>query len=251
MRPPSSRSPTRSRSTRPSARPCRTPGRRGRDVRMRLGKLAGGARRLREVPRHLRRDADWQGLCRSAGEDPMTRMLPTDKRSAARSRKAREADLPETNVTIDPVSETLGGYLRRQRERRGMSVAELSRVTRIPTASLEAIEADRFDELPGEVFVRGFLEGVRAGRAACSRPRSSPATRRAAASPTSRRCRCRRRCRRRARGRAGAGSAWPSRSCCCSSCCRSRCRSCSSRAGTTCPPSCRRRETRPRLSQVG
>jgi len=87
----------------------------------------------------------------------MTRMLPTDKRSSTRSRRAREADAPETNVIIDPVSEPLGGYLRRQRERRGMNVAELSRVTRIPTASLEAIEADRFDELPGEVFVRGFL----------------------------------------------------------------------------------------------
>jgi cytoskeletal protein RodZ len=39
-----------------------------------------------------------------------------------------------------------------------MSAAELSRVTRIPMASLEAIECDRFDELPGEVFVRGFLK---------------------------------------------------------------------------------------------
>jgi cytoskeletal protein RodZ len=39
-----------------------------------------------------------------------------------------------------------------------VSVAELSRATRIPCASLEAIESDRFDELPGEVFVRGFLK---------------------------------------------------------------------------------------------
>jgi cytoskeletal protein RodZ len=56
------------------------------------------------------------------------------------------------------MNETLGSYLRDQRERRGMSPAELSRVTRIPMASLEAIEADRFDELPGEVFVKGFLK---------------------------------------------------------------------------------------------
>jgi cytoskeletal protein RodZ len=55
------------------------------------------------------------------------------------------------------VHETLGSSLKQQRQRRGMSVAELSRATRIPAASLEAIEADRFDELPGEVFVRGFL----------------------------------------------------------------------------------------------
>ncbi len=53
---------------------------------------------------------------------------------------------------------TLGSYLKDQRERRGMSAAELSRVTRIPLSSLEAIESDRFDELPGEVFVRGFLK---------------------------------------------------------------------------------------------
>ena len=55
-------------------------------------------------------------------------------------------------------NQTLGSYLREQRERRKMSAAELSRVTRIPQASLEAIESDRFDELPGEVFVRGFLK---------------------------------------------------------------------------------------------
>jgi len=55
------------------------------------------------------------------------------------------------------LSESLGAHLRHSRERRGMSVPELSRITRIPMASLEAIEADRFDELPGEVFVRGFL----------------------------------------------------------------------------------------------
>ncbi|HZU83790.1 MAG TPA: helix-turn-helix transcriptional regulator [Polyangiaceae bacterium] len=56
------------------------------------------------------------------------------------------------------MNDTLGSFLRRERERRGVSVAELSRATRIPSTSLEAIEADRFDELPGEVFVRGFLK---------------------------------------------------------------------------------------------
>jgi cytoskeletal protein RodZ len=30
-------------------------------------------------------------------------------------------------------------------------------VTRIPAATLDALEADRFDDLPGEVFIRGFL----------------------------------------------------------------------------------------------
>jgi len=56
------------------------------------------------------------------------------------------------------MNETLGSFLKQERERRTMSAAELSRVTRIPLTSLEAIESDRFDELPGEVFVRGFLK---------------------------------------------------------------------------------------------
>jgi cytoskeletal protein RodZ len=52
---------------------------------------------------------------------------------------------------------SVGQHLRELREARRMSVAEISRATRVPISSVERIEADRFDELPGEVFVRGFL----------------------------------------------------------------------------------------------
>ncbi len=38
-----------------------------------------------------------------------------------------------------------------------MSLEEVARTTRVPIGSVERIEADQFDELPGEVFVRGFL----------------------------------------------------------------------------------------------
>ncbi len=54
--------------------------------------------------------------------------------------------------------EPVGQYLRKHREARRMSVEEVSRATRVPVASVERIEADQFDELPGEVFVRGFLK---------------------------------------------------------------------------------------------
>ncbi|MDX2055919.1 MAG: helix-turn-helix domain-containing protein [Polyangiaceae bacterium] len=53
---------------------------------------------------------------------------------------------------------TLGTYLREHRESRRMSVEEIARATRVPASSLERLESDRFDELPGEVFVRGFLK---------------------------------------------------------------------------------------------
>jgi cytoskeletal protein RodZ len=52
---------------------------------------------------------------------------------------------------------SVGEHLRKLREEKRMSLAGLSRATRVPMASVERIEADRFDELPGEVFVRGFL----------------------------------------------------------------------------------------------
>ena len=53
--------------------------------------------------------------------------------------------------------ESVGNTLRVQREKKRMSLAEVSRVTRVPVATLESIEQDHFDDLPGEVFVRGFL----------------------------------------------------------------------------------------------
>lgn len=54
--------------------------------------------------------------------------------------------------------ESVGQYLRKQREAKRMSIEEVSRATRVPVSSVERIEADQFDELPGEVFVRGFLK---------------------------------------------------------------------------------------------
>jgi cytoskeletal protein RodZ len=54
--------------------------------------------------------------------------------------------------------ESVGQFLRRQREARGMSLEEVARATRVPLASMERLEAGQFDELPGEVFVRGFLK---------------------------------------------------------------------------------------------
>jgi cytoskeletal protein RodZ len=64
----------------------------------------------------------------------------------------------ESQVTSGPVTETVGQLLRRHRIDKRMSVEEISRATRVPMSSVERIEDDRFDELPGEVFVRGFLK---------------------------------------------------------------------------------------------
>jgi cytoskeleton protein RodZ len=52
---------------------------------------------------------------------------------------------------------SLGPYLRELRERRGVSLEELARTTRVGRAYLEALEAGDFSGLPAPVFTRGFI----------------------------------------------------------------------------------------------
>ena len=54
--------------------------------------------------------------------------------------------------------DSLGTYLRHEREVRQISLEEIAQTTRIPLRMLQRIEDDQLDELPGEVFARGFLK---------------------------------------------------------------------------------------------
>jgi cytoskeletal protein RodZ len=56
--------------------------------------------------------------------------------------------------------DSVGRTLRKQRESRAMSLAEVARLTRIPLSTVESMERDQFDNLPGDVFVRGFLRSI-------------------------------------------------------------------------------------------
>lgn len=53
-----------------------------------------------------------------------------------------------------------GAYLKSAREARGMSVPELSEVTRINQRYLEAVEAEDFAALPPTAFVRGYVREI-------------------------------------------------------------------------------------------
>jgi cytoskeletal protein RodZ len=53
--------------------------------------------------------------------------------------------------------ESIGVTLKRERELRQVSIEEMAQTTRIPIRVLQNLEADRMDELPGDVFVRGFV----------------------------------------------------------------------------------------------
>ena len=62
----------------------------------------------------------------------------------------------------------LGSHLRELREQRGVSLEEMSRITRVARRYLEALEADDHGALPEPVFTRGFI------RAYCQALREPP-----------------------------------------------------------------------------
>lgn len=52
---------------------------------------------------------------------------------------------------------TFGERLRREREMRGINLDEISTATKISTRNLRALEEEKFNQLPGGVFNRGFV----------------------------------------------------------------------------------------------
>lgn len=69
--------------------------------------------------------------------------------------------LPETPAlnASEGTSGSIGAYIARQRELRGISLEELEVATRIPRRSLERLESGAFDAEP-DGFVRGFVRAV-------------------------------------------------------------------------------------------
>jgi cytoskeleton protein RodZ len=55
------------------------------------------------------------------------------------------------------MADSLGEFLRRERELRHVTLDDIAERTKISRRYLEAIEEDRYDRLPGEAFVRGFI----------------------------------------------------------------------------------------------
>lgn len=53
--------------------------------------------------------------------------------------------------------ETLGEFLKRERELKNISLRELAKNTRVREQFLKAIEEDRYELLPSSIYVRGFL----------------------------------------------------------------------------------------------
>lgn len=52
---------------------------------------------------------------------------------------------------------TLGQYLRKEREKRGLSIEQVASATKIGVRQLHALESDQYSELPAKPFIRGFV----------------------------------------------------------------------------------------------
>ena len=68
---------------------------------------------------------------------------------------------------MEPTSEgfasqaaTAGAWLRNARQQRGLHIAALAVMLKVPQAKLEALEADRFDELPDATFARALATAM-------------------------------------------------------------------------------------------
>lgn len=58
------------------------------------------------------------------------------------------------------MAEDFGSYLKSERELRGVTLDELFSKTKIPLRYLRALENNQFDELPEEVFIKGYIRSV-------------------------------------------------------------------------------------------
>lgn len=60
-------------------------------------------------------------------------------------------------MSVTPVTNGLGSELREARVQRGLTLEQVAYETRIRTRYLEALEDERWDDLPGEAYAKGFL----------------------------------------------------------------------------------------------
>ncbi|HNS98498.1 MAG TPA: helix-turn-helix transcriptional regulator [Polyangiaceae bacterium] len=56
-----------------------------------------------------------------------------------------------------PFAEPVGLHLRRARLQCGLTLQDISRTTRISVSQLDYLERDRFEDLPGNLYTRGFI----------------------------------------------------------------------------------------------
>ena len=89
-------------------------------------------------------------------EGAYQRLLDRLSRSSPSSARLRSTEEEELPPKLD-AAESPGRFLRQLRERAGLSLRDISHRTKISPMKLEQIEQEKFDRLPAEVYLRGFV----------------------------------------------------------------------------------------------
>lgn len=71
----------------------------------------------------------------------------------------RPGGAPDTARRASPPGDRphFGGFLREARESKQVALTQVSRLTKVPETALRLLEAGKLEELPPEVFVRGYI----------------------------------------------------------------------------------------------
>ena len=85
-------------------------------------------------------------------------MPPSPDQDYSEAALAREKALSGRSRPQETSVESLGARLKREREKRKISLEEISLSTKIGTRFLVAIEEEHFDQLPGGIFNKGFVK---------------------------------------------------------------------------------------------
>ncbi len=108
------------------------------------------------VPHPILSTAVEAGASANTNEGSVDEDAAVVEQGVVEQHKELEAETSEEVVDLAP-NEELGRYLRLEREANKISIGDIAKITKIPKTSLEALEEGRFSDLPGDVFVRGFL----------------------------------------------------------------------------------------------
>jgi len=101
------------------------------------------------------------------GEFPPS-MTELERKQNAQMSTKDETPAPAAPVSAVDISADFdlnainGQMLREIRDRRGLSLDDVARITKIPSKFLRAIEADDFKNMPARVYIQGFVKNLAA-----------------------------------------------------------------------------------------
>jgi hypothetical protein len=90
-------------------------------------------------------------------DDPWVLLEPPNSPEALARAAVPPPSGQPVEISLSPDTAFTGALLRQVRESRGLSVFKVCDRTRIAPRHLENIEADRYDQLPVTVYLRGML----------------------------------------------------------------------------------------------